>query len=178
MLLMRGIGVIYSDLDSFWIGDVEGYIKEVCNSSNAWPDVMFMTTDNMPMISKIRFGVTAGCGFVILQATPRAEAFVEAWLSKTAQMLDDQIGLFETISSAGTKWSKSDDQEIPFICNYPLEGPIENVVLGIMPTSRVLRVASVKALSTLPSKPLVIHPRWIVDTEVTEEQYLLALSGN
>ena len=163
------ISVIYSDLDSFWIGDVEESIASIPDDV----DVVFMEADDMPPISRMVIATTLGCGFFFVRATESAGQFFNHWLKATEKMLDDQIGLTELMLNLNASFESHDAEVLN--TSVTVEVAQASFTLGIFSRLVAWRVGRVEQLASLGWKPAVIHPRWVVEKNKTSDEYLSKL---
>ena len=168
ILINNGLDVIYSDLDSFWIDDT----AEMLRSIESRADLVFMTADDMPLISGIQLGTTASCGFFLAFARKQTQVFISKWLEATGRMLDDQIGLAQVLLENGIQWEQLNDTYISSTCIIPLNCDSSQATAALLKRDVATRTDRVANLSKLTFKPLIFHPRWILDKGVDRQIYL------
>lgn len=167
-LLKAGFNVIYSDLDSFWMQDINPLIKQLQSDS----DWSLMIHDNMPLISYIDFGITAGCGFFYVVSKPSTIKLSKRWLKNTKVMLDDQIGFYEMLSSAKISWEVTRKNFISHTAHTKTGNNDKSVLISLISKSAVKRLGTVNDLEKLNIKPIIVHSKWKADKEMTNDQYL------
>ncbi|MDG3040954.1 putative nucleotide-diphospho-sugar transferase [Roseicyclus marinus] len=168
ILLKSDLDVIYSDLDSFWLRDVDAFVNGLPSDTN----LFFMTADNMPMISSIKFGVTCGCGFFFARSGVENHKFFECWLDYVGAMLDDQIGLAQMLLESNVEFSLSSMESVSWIGSGTHSSIQRYFRIGVLSKEMVVRIASVKDISSLKCRPVVVHPRWVAEPSLMPSDYL------
>lgn len=172
-LLRAGVNVIYSDLDSFWLGNVLNEIRLL-----SWGvDAYFMTADNMPMISHLRYGVTCGCGFFFAVASKNAVGLFEHWLGYTAIMLDDQIGLAQMLMDGKVRWVASKEYNVSSYGDFSIVNHDVKYSIALFSKKFATRTSSVMDVPSLKFRPVLVHPRWVNDVTIRKSDYLEKLFG-
>lgn len=165
-LVESGVSVIYSDLDSFWLGDVAQVVDLVQFDS----DLIFMESDSMPPISRLKIGLTLGCGFFMVRPTTAAIKFLDFWVSSTAIMLDDQIALFQCLLDIDAAFENLNNKFIKCRSVVSLSGiPVR---VGVFSKDVAWRVGTMDSFERLNWVPRVIHPRWVLQNDISPEKYL------
>lgn len=167
-LLQSGVDVIYSDLDSFWLEDVDHTLREL----PAETSVSFMLSDNMPMISSVKFGVTCGCGFFFARSNSRSQIFFDQWLRYVGIMLDDQIGLAQLLLESQAEWTRTEQKNISWIARGLFASKSLSYEISVLSREVATRTASVKDVSKLQYQPIVAHPRWVKEAGLSSADYL------
>jgi hypothetical protein len=101
-LVQRGVRVVYSDLDAYWIKDYFA-LREWVNAETS-PDVIVSVTYDMPRCAVVEQSFTPCAGFFSVEPTRGGKAFMAAWRRLTEVMFDDQIGLAELLFRNGVSW--------------------------------------------------------------------------
>jgi len=102
-LVQRGVRVVYSDLDAYWIKDYWALRDWVNAESSA--DAILSVTYDMPRCAVVEQSFTPCAGFFSAEPTRGGKAFMAAWRHLTEVMFDDQIGLAELLFRSGASWS-------------------------------------------------------------------------
>jgi len=172
-LARNGVDVAYTDLDSFWVGDVSNMLDNFDTDGDIW----FMPSDNMPLVSYFRFGFTCGCGFYFVRGNEGSVLFLEDWLKMTGMMLDDQIAVYQILVENDVLWLNSEYKYSNKCALYNSSHSAHSTSIVLLSDKHARRVKSLDDLDKVSIKPVLIHPRWILDPKSGSEDYFTALDS-
>jgi len=142
--LKQGYSIIHSDLDAFWIH------PEVKKIINPVYDMQMSIGHGLPKDIVKEWGFSLCCGFFILQSNDKMISFVEQWLIRAKDLMDDQIALNSMFHKIGLVWERTDDL---YNYSYSEKYHIKIEAIAYQKIARIARLGDVDA-----GKVVVFHP--------------------
>jgi len=159
-LVQRGLRVVYSDLDAYWIKDYFAARERVNRAQGA--DIIVSLTHDMPRCSVYEQGFTPCAGFFSAEPTAGGKALMAEWREMTEVMFDDQIALAEILFRHGVSWQDTANEEVAAQAAFrAADGTAVRVAaLDI----GVARRAGLPDPATIGGAT-IWHPRWVMAPE-------------
>lgn len=160
ILVGRGLRVVYSDLDAYWMKNFFSTWKGIQAASPA--DLLLSATHDMPPTAVVRWTFAPCAGFFCVEPTPGAKQFLNDWRRMTEIMYDDQIALSELLFRCSVGWNTTDTL---YVC---LTGKIMNTS-GQLTSFAVLHPATAKRVGEADPGTIgdatIWHPRWVMNPD-------------
>jgi hypothetical protein len=163
-LVGRGLRVVYSDLDAYWMKDFFSTWEGIRATTPA--DLLLSPTHDMPPTAVVRWSFAPCAGFFCVEPTHGAKEFLRDWRRMTEIMYDDQIALSELLFRCSVVWNMIDTSNICLTGN--------TMSASGQPTSfAVLRPATAKRVGVADPRTIggatIWHPRWVMNPDQHKE---------
>ncbi len=163
-LVKRGISVIYSDLDAYWLKNYYTMRDNFINSSKV--DIIFSPTGDMPRSAVLEWGFTPCAGFFSVEATPGGVSLMHEWQRMTEIMFDDQISAAELFFRNSIIWRQTDIPGGFLESTLSCGGGTEASLLVLSPSvARRLNDPSTESFAEMT----IWHPRWVINSQRQKE---------
>lgn len=163
-LVGRGVRVVYSDLDAYWMKDFFSTWEGIRAATPA--DFLLSPTHDMPPTAVVRWTFAPCAGFFCVEPTSAAKEFLRDWRRMTEIMYDDQIALSELLFRCSVVWNTTDT---PYVC---LTGKIMSAS-GQLTSFAVLHPATAKRVGAADPKTIgdatIWHSRWVMNPDQHKE---------
>ncbi len=156
--IRRGLRVVYSDLDAYWIKNFFDLWHDIRNSTNV--DLIISPTFDMPSTAILNWTFAPCAGFFSVEPTAKAMELLGEWRRMTEVMYDDQIGLAELLFRKGIEWHLTEGSSV-LLTGDAVMSSGRTASLAVLNPAVAKRVGNADPESI--GDATIWHPRWIMN---------------